>query len=140
MRIESISLENLNSLQGRWTIDLTDPCYAESGLFAITGPTGAGKSTLLDAVTLALYGRTPRLKTISKSDDQIMSHGAGRASASVIFTTPQGPDGRVAGSNPVAPAVAPTAPCSRRGRPSPGRSRPANGRASRAARARRASR
>nr|WP_284060448.1 AAA family ATPase [Pseudomonas sp. NW5] len=35
---------------------------ASAGLFAITGATGAGKSTLLDALCLALFGETPRLK------------------------------------------------------------------------------
>ncbi|RZK45734.1 MAG: SMC family ATPase, partial [Hymenobacter sp.] len=33
---------------------------ADTGLFAITGPTGAGKSTLLDAIAVGLYGRVPR--------------------------------------------------------------------------------
>jgi DNA repair protein SbcC/Rad50 len=30
-------------------------------LFAITGPTGSGKSSLLDAMTYALFGKTPRV-------------------------------------------------------------------------------
>ncbi|HQG98089.1 MAG TPA: AAA family ATPase, partial [Thermotogota bacterium] len=65
MRILSIRFKNLNSLAGEWEIDLTAPPYRVDGIFAITGPTGAGKSTILDALCLALYGRTPRLKTIS---------------------------------------------------------------------------
>ncbi|HPE41472.1 MAG TPA: AAA family ATPase, partial [Thermotogota bacterium] len=73
MRILSIRFKNLNSLAGEWEIDLTASPYRVDGIFAITGPTGAGKSTLLDALCLALYGRTPRLKAISDSGNEIMS-------------------------------------------------------------------
>ncbi|MCW0470866.1 AAA family ATPase [Vibrio chagasii] len=44
----------------------TQSPFAENGLFAITGPTGAGKTTILDAICLALFHRTPRLKSIAK--------------------------------------------------------------------------
>ena len=54
MRILKISLANLNSIKGRWEVNLEDPVYAANGIFAICGPTGAGKSTLLDAISLAL--------------------------------------------------------------------------------------
>jgi len=40
-------------------------------MFAIIGPTGAGKSTLLDALCLALYGGTPRLRQAPARDSQI---------------------------------------------------------------------
>lgn len=90
MRIERITLQNLNSLAGEWTIDLSGEAYAENGIFAITGPTGAGKTTILDAVTLALYGQTPRLSGFSQTDNQIMSRGTGIASAAVVFSTPAG--------------------------------------------------
>ena len=73
MRIEVIRLTNLNSLAGAWEIDLTDPVYGAEGIFAITGPTGAGKSTILDAAALALYGRTPRLDKVNKSENEIMT-------------------------------------------------------------------
>ena len=62
MKILAIRLENLASLAGSHTLDFTQPPLADAGLFAITGPTGAGKSTLLDALCLALYGNTPRLR------------------------------------------------------------------------------
>jgi exonuclease SbcC len=60
MKILSIRLMNLASLEGESYIDFTGPQLAGAGIFAITGPTGAGKSTLLDAICLALYGDTPR--------------------------------------------------------------------------------
>lgn len=62
MKILGISLKNLASLAGEHHIDFTAEPLANAGLFAITGPTGSGKSTVLDAVCLALYGTTPRLR------------------------------------------------------------------------------
>ncbi|UGA37491.1 AAA family ATPase [Chromobacterium haemolyticum] len=46
MKILTLRLKNLNSLQGEWKLDFSAEPFAGSGLFAITGPTGAGKSTL----------------------------------------------------------------------------------------------
>lgn len=85
MRILALRFKNLNSLYGEWTIDFTAPEYACDGIFAITGPTGAGKSTILDAICLALYGRTPRLKSISKNSNEIMSRQTGECFAEVCF-------------------------------------------------------
>ncbi|TAJ06868.1 hypothetical protein DMA11_22260 [Marinilabiliaceae bacterium JC017] len=68
MKLLSIRLQNINSLKGEHHIDFTSGALAETGLFAITGPTGSGKSTLLDAITLALYSQTPRSGKISKND------------------------------------------------------------------------
>ena len=90
MRILSVRLRNLNSLTGSWSIDLTAPEFAASGIFAITGPTGAGKSTILDAICLALFARTPRLGHISKGSNEIMSRQAGDCFAEVEFETTQG--------------------------------------------------
>ncbi|WP_110642729.1 AAA family ATPase [Salinicola sp. CPA57] len=71
MKILAIRLENLASLAGRHEIDFTASPLADQGLFAITGPTGAGKSTLLDALCLALFGSTPRLRQAPRRDSQI---------------------------------------------------------------------
>ncbi|UYG06606.1 AAA family ATPase [Halomonas sp. M4R1S46] len=62
MKILALRLANLASLPGPLALDFTAAPLNDAGLFAITGPTGAGKSTLLDALCLALYGGTPRLR------------------------------------------------------------------------------
>lgn len=85
MRIEKVVIENLNSLLGRFEIDLTDRAYA-GGLFAIVGPSGAGKTTVLDAICLALYGKTPRIDAISDMHDELMNKGASDCRAEAVFT------------------------------------------------------
>lgn len=90
MRILHIRFKNLNSLAGEWAIDLTHPAFLSDGIFVITGPTGAGKTTILDAVCLALYGRTPRLPRVTKSENEIMSRQTGECFAEVTFETRSG--------------------------------------------------
>ena len=90
MRILELRFKNLNSLQGEWKIDFSDPEYVNNGIFALTGPTGAGKSTILDAICLALYGETPRLGKVTKSDNEIMSRHTGECYAEVVFQSQAG--------------------------------------------------
>jgi len=90
MRILKIRFKNLNSLVGEWEIDLTHPAFTSDGIFAITGPTGAGKTTILDAICLALYGRTPRLNKVTRSENEIMSRQTGECYAEVAFETQTG--------------------------------------------------
>ena len=45
MKIRKISIQNLNSLRIKTSIDLCAPPLSNVGLFAITGDTGAGKTT-----------------------------------------------------------------------------------------------
>ena len=89
MRIHTIRLANLNSLTGTWEIDLDHPAYSDN-IYALTGPTGAGKTTILDAISLALYGRTPRLARIGKAGNEIMSRHSGTCHAEITFSTRTG--------------------------------------------------
>lgn len=90
MKILQLRFKNLNSLYGEWLIDFTDPAYLSSGIFAITGPTGSGKSTVLDAISLALFGQTPRLKKVVKSTNEIMSRKTAECFAEVVFESQKG--------------------------------------------------
>ena len=90
MKILELRFKNLNSLYGDWVIDFSAPEYVANGIFALTGPTGAGKSTILDAICLALYGVTPRLRKINKNDNEIMSRQTGECFAEVLFASQAG--------------------------------------------------
>lgn len=87
MKILKIELENINSLAGYWSIDFTDPSYAQNhNLFVICGDTGAGKSSILDAITLALYGRTPRQSIIYiGTGNEVMTRNTGYCMARVTY-------------------------------------------------------
>ena len=89
MRIHTIRLANLNALTGTWEINLDHPAYSDN-IYALTGPTGAGKTTILDAISLALYGRTPRLARIGKAGNEIMSRHSGTCHAEITFSTRTG--------------------------------------------------
>jgi len=84
MKIISLRFKNINSLKGEWKIDFSQEPFASSGLFAITGATGAGKTTLLDAICLALYHCTPRLKESSPAD-KVMTRHTGDCLSEVEF-------------------------------------------------------
>lgn len=90
MKIINLKFKNLNSLYGEWSIDFSDPEYVSNGIFALTGPTGAGKSTILDAISLALYGCTPRLGKITDKNNEVISRRTGECYAEVEFESQEG--------------------------------------------------
>lgn len=90
MRLLKLRFKNINSLAGEFEIDFTDPLFVQSGIFAIVGPTGSGKSSILDALTLSLYGTTPRRKDMpteaAKSEDcPFMTKGRTDCFAESVF-------------------------------------------------------
>ena len=74
MKILQLRFKNINSLAGEHVVDFCDGPLATSAIFAIVGPTGSGKSTLLDVITLALYGKVPRLGSVT--DSQVATEGS----------------------------------------------------------------
>ena len=71
-------------MHGEFEVDFQRLC-SSTGLFAIVGATGSGKSTILDAICIALYHRTPRIKLISKATNDLMTKGADEMIAEVEF-------------------------------------------------------
>lgn len=84
MKILNLKFKNINSLSGENEIDFTLPLFTHEGLFAITGKTGAGKSSILDAISLALYGKTPRVE-ITGVENAVMTRGEKDCYAEIVF-------------------------------------------------------
>ena len=97
MKLLKLSIHNIASIEDA-EINFDDQPLASSEVFLITGKTGSGKSTILDAISLALYGNTPRLKNTlmqgsSPNDDnvkinnpvQLMRRGTGESWVKLSF-------------------------------------------------------
>jgi exonuclease SbcC len=84
MKILQLKFKNINSLSGEWQIDFTQPPFTADGIFAITGKTGSGKSSILDAVSLALFGKTPRVEITGQNND-VMTRGASDCYSEIVF-------------------------------------------------------
>lgn len=86
MKLLSLRLRNINSFRTDIHLDFTEEPLSSTSLFAITGPTGSGKTTLLDAISVAMYNRTPRLDGSGTSNPvNLLSQGANEGIAEVIF-------------------------------------------------------
>jgi exonuclease SbcC len=84
MKLLNLKFKNINSLSGENEINFTNPVFTNDGLFAITGKTGAGKSSILDAISLAFYGKTPRVD-ITGSENAVMTRGEKDCYSEIIF-------------------------------------------------------
>jgi|GEM_PF-5025996 len=74
-----LTIEGINSFKSEQVIDFSK---LTSGFFGIFGATGSGKSSILDALTLALYGRTPR----AKGNGDFINISASVARVSLVFS------------------------------------------------------
>ncbi len=83
MKIVGIEFKNINSFAGKWDVHFDRPPLSDSGLFAVVGPNGSGKSSILDAITLGLYGETPRHKN---PEERIIPWQADESYAAVTFS------------------------------------------------------
>ena len=97
MKLLKLNIHNIASITDA-EIDFAGQPLASSEVFLITGKTGSGKSTILDAISLAIFGTTPRFKNSKmegkspedekinvNSPSQLIRRGAGEAWVKLKF-------------------------------------------------------
>ena len=77
MRPIELRLRNFRSYAGEHVFS-----FADRHLVGIVGPIGSGKSSILDSIVFALYGRTPRIPTATKT---LINQRAADASVALRF-------------------------------------------------------
>ncbi len=82
MKIKKLTIQNINSIYGKWEINFQNPEYLDNPLFAIIGKTGSGKTTILDAISFALYDQTDRMENMRAA---IASRGTTECMAELNF-------------------------------------------------------
>lgn len=105
MRLKQLTLHNIASIEDA-RIDFEAAPLVDSEVFLIAGKTGSGKSTLLDAICLALYDDTPRMRNLKmegrfeeikdslsiKDPRQLMRQHTGEAYVKLCFEGSDGVD------------------------------------------------
>lgn len=97
MILKKITIQNIASIENA-VVDFTQSPLQNADLFLIHGETGSGKTTIIDAICLALFNNTPRLKSAptsvlkfgnyqlsSRNTANMLRHGATNAKAELVF-------------------------------------------------------